>query len=91
MHIDNLERLMVEELKDLYDAEKQITKALPKMVKEAKSPELRKALQDHLQQTETQIQRLEQVFTELGVTDRKKTCGRVANGRGTLRARYAEG
>lgn len=74
MQIDNLERLMVEELKDLYDAEKQLTKALPKMVKEAKFPELRKALQDHLQQTETQVQRLEQVFKELGVTDRKKEC-----------------
>jgi ferritin-like metal-binding protein YciE len=52
----------VEELRDTYDAEKQLTKALPKLAKAASSPELRKAFESHLAETRAQIDRLEQVF-----------------------------
>jgi ferritin-like metal-binding protein YciE len=74
MEINNLEDLMVEELKDLYSAERQITQALPKMVEEAQSSELRQALETHLEQTREQVRRLEDVFDTLDVTDREKHC-----------------
>jgi ferritin-like metal-binding protein YciE len=74
MQIENLEQLMINELKDLYDAEKQITEALPKMASKAGNPSLRQAFEDHLVQTKDQVQRLEQVFEELGVSDRQKEC-----------------
>jgi ferritin-like metal-binding protein YciE len=66
MKIDSLETLMTEELKDIYDAEKQITKALPKMVKAAESEDLKRALQEHLEITRKQIERLNQVFELMG-------------------------
>lgn len=66
MKIDSLETLMTEELKDIYDAEKQITKALPKMVKAAESEDLKRALQEHLEITKKQIERLNQVFELMG-------------------------
>ncbi|RIH77008.1 hypothetical protein Mterra_03814 [Calidithermus terrae] len=62
----SLEHLYLEELRDLYDAEKQITKALPKMMEAASSPELQRAFQMHLEQTKKQIQRLEKVFEAMG-------------------------
>jgi ferritin-like metal-binding protein YciE len=65
---------MIEELKDLYDAEKQISKALPKMAAEAKSGELRDAFKEHLKQTEAQVRRLESVFQHLKVSDKHKEC-----------------
>jgi ferritin-like metal-binding protein YciE len=74
MTTDNLKQLMVEGLKDLYDAEKQISEALPKMAREAKAPALREAFEEHLTQTRSQIRRLEKVFQELNVSDRKKEC-----------------
>jgi len=64
----------MDQLKDLYHAENQITKALPKMAKAASTPDLRDAFQEHLQQTEQQIERLEQVFSILGVKARGKKC-----------------
>jgi ferritin-like metal-binding protein YciE len=70
----NLEDLFVEELKDIHDAEKRITKALPKMAKKATSEELKAALEEHLQQTEDQIGRLETIFQNLGKTPGRKTC-----------------
>ena len=70
----NLEEAFVEELKDLLHAERQITKALPRMAKKAENPELRKAFEDHLKQTEEQIARLEQVFELLGKPARAKKC-----------------
>jgi ferritin-like metal-binding protein YciE len=66
--------LLVEELKDLYSAENQLVKALPKMAKAATSDELRDAFQTHLQQTEVQIQRLEQIGKKLGESMKGKKC-----------------
>ena len=70
----NLEDAFLDELKDLLHAEKQITKALPRMAKKAENPELRKAFEEHLKVTEQQIERLEQVFELLGQTARAKKC-----------------
>jgi ferritin-like metal-binding protein YciE len=74
MEMQTLQDLYLEELKDLYSAEKQLTKALPKMAKAAKNPELRRAFENHLKQTENQITRLEQIFEELGESPRGKKC-----------------
>ena len=57
MKLENLEQLFLQELRDLYDAEDQITEALPKMIEAAHYPELKNALQEHLDVTRTQIQR----------------------------------
>jgi ferritin-like metal-binding protein YciE len=73
-NVDSLEELLQEELKDIYDAEKQLTKALPKMVKKATAGELKKAFQDHLGQTEEHVKRLEEVFEQLGMPARGKKC-----------------
>lgn len=74
MKIDSLETLLQEELKDIYDAEKRLVKAIPKMVKGASSEELRNALQEHLEVTKGQVQRLEEVFENLGMTAKGKPC-----------------
>ena len=74
MSVENLEQLFINELKDIYSAEKQITKALPKMAKAAQSEELRSAFQEHLEQTKEHIERLDQIFEKLGKTSRGKTC-----------------
>jgi ferritin-like metal-binding protein YciE len=74
MSLDSLEKLFLEELKDIYNAEKQITRALPRMAKAAESPELQQAFTKHLKETEGQIQRLERVFKELGQAPRGKKC-----------------
>jgi ferritin-like metal-binding protein YciE len=70
----NLEELFSETLKDIYFAEKQILRALPKMAKEAESPELKQAFETHRQQTEGHVERLNQVFEQLGRPARGKTC-----------------
>src|SRR5690349_10482309 len=72
--LQNLEDLYVHELKDIYSAEKQITKALPKMIKAASSDQLRSAFEEHLQQTEGQIQRLDQIFERLGESSSGPKC-----------------
>jgi len=69
-----LAELYVEELKDLYSAENQILKALPKMIKATKHRELKNAFETHLRQTETHVQRLEQIFSELDERPRGKKC-----------------
>jgi ferritin-like metal-binding protein YciE len=74
MSVDSIEKLFVEELKDLYSAENQITKALPKMVRAATSKDLKKALENHLRETEGQIQRLEKICGILGTSPRGKSC-----------------
>ena len=74
MKVDNLEQLMIEELKDLYDAEKQITDALPAMANEARTAQLRMAFEGHLTQTKEHVQRLEEIFQELSVSDTGKKC-----------------
>lgn len=74
MTIDTLEDLLSDELKDLYSAENQIVKALPKMAKTAKSQELRMAFEEHLEQTRNHVQRLEKACDELGIAPRGKKC-----------------
>jgi len=74
MKINSLETLLQEELKDIYDAEKQLTKALPKMSKAASSEELRTAFQEHLEVTRNQVARLEQIFGLLGQKAKGKAC-----------------
>ena len=68
----------VDEIRDIYDGERQITRALPKMIKKASSDELRTALETHLEETHGQIERLEQVFGELGEKVRGKKCHGIA-------------
>jgi ferritin-like metal-binding protein YciE len=70
----NLQELFLDELADVYHAEKQLTKALPKMIKAAQSDELREALEEHLDQTESQIERLDQVFASLDEKVKTKPC-----------------
>ncbi len=74
MELDTLKDLYVEELKDLYSAEKQLVKALPKMAKAANSPELRAAFKTHLRQTAEHAARLEKICSDLGVSPRGKKC-----------------
>ena len=69
-----LEDLYTDLLKDLYSAEKQLVKALPKLAKNAQSPDLQKAFQEHLKQTEGHVERIERIFTELGGSPRGKKC-----------------
>jgi ferritin-like metal-binding protein YciE len=73
----DLNDLFEDTLKDIYYAEKQITKALPKMAKAAQSPELKASFEKHLQETEGQIERLERVFELLGKTPKGKTCDAI--------------
>ena len=72
--LTTLDDLLLEQLKDLYNAEKQLTKALPKMAKAASNAELKKAFQTHLAQTEGHVERLEQVFESLGEKAKGKLC-----------------
>ncbi|HET6761086.1 MAG TPA: ferritin-like domain-containing protein [Gemmatimonadaceae bacterium] len=74
MQLDTLKDLYVEELKDLYNAEKQIVKALPKMIKATKHAELKAAFKTHLQQTGEHARRIELICKELGVSPRGKKC-----------------
>jgi len=74
MSLDSLEKLFLEELKDIYNAEKQLIRALPRMAKAAEAPQLEQAFTKHLRETEGQIQRLEQIFEELGQAARGKKC-----------------
>jgi len=74
MALATLHDLMVDNMKDLYNAEKQLLAALPKLAKTAKTGELREALEHHLRQTENHVLRLESAFHLLGVPARGKTC-----------------
>src|SRR5687768_3878493 len=74
MKIDNLQKLFVEELKDVYDAEHQILDALPKMTEAASSQELKRAFTQHRAETQGQVRRLEQVFRGFGKEPERKTC-----------------
>jgi len=69
-----LEDLYTDLLKDLYSAEKQLVKALPKMAKNAQSPDLQKAFQEHLRQTEGQVERIERIFSDIEGSPRGKKC-----------------
>jgi len=72
-----LEDLFEATLKDIYFAEKQILKALPKMAKAAQSPEARKAFEDHFVETEGHVDRLEQIFEMMELPARGKTCDAI--------------
>lgn len=74
MTLDHLQDLYLEELRDVYDAEKQLMKALPAMAKSASNPRLVKAFESHLKQTEEHVQRLETIFQELGQKAKGKPC-----------------
>ena len=72
--LKNLEDLFVDTLKDLYDAEHQIVKALPKMIDQAQSNELKQGFKDHLEMTRRQIDRLDQIFKEMKMPAEGKRC-----------------
>lgn len=71
---NELKELFIEELADILHAEKQLTKALPKLAKAAESDELREAFESHLEETETHISRIEQVFEMLEKPAKAKKC-----------------
>ena len=66
MEMNDLQDLLVDNLKDLYSAETQLVKALPKVAKKVDNDQLRSAIQQHLQETQGHVQRLEQIFDKLG-------------------------
>ncbi len=74
MKLETLRDLYIEQLEDLYDAEQQLTKALPKMAKTAHNAKLKSAFENHLRQTEGHVQRLEQAFGLLNMKAKAKTC-----------------
>jgi ferritin-like metal-binding protein YciE len=71
---EGLKKLYVEELKDLYSAENQLVKALPKMAKAASAEELRQGFEEHLEQTKGHVQRLEKIFESLDESPKGKKC-----------------
>jgi ferritin-like metal-binding protein YciE len=85
MRMESLRELLVEELKDLYSAENQILKALPKMIKKATSKELKVGFEQHLKETEGQVERLDKIFNKLDESPRGKKCkgmeGVIADGK----------
>lgn len=88
MENNSLKKLYVEELRDIYDAENQLVKALPEMAKAATSEELRSGFENHLEQTKEHVRRLEQVFNGLGEKAKGKKCkgmqGLVSEGKETI-------
>jgi ferritin-like metal-binding protein YciE len=70
----DLKELYIDELKDIYNAETQLVKALPKMAQAANSDELRNGFEEHLEQTREHVRRLEQIFSELGEKPKGKKC-----------------
>jgi ferritin-like metal-binding protein YciE len=74
MKLETMQELFVEQLRDLYDGEQQITKALPKLIDKAKHEDLKDALQEHLDVTHEQIRRLDQIFQMLGEESSGETC-----------------
>jgi len=76
--MEALQKLLTNELQDLYDAEQQLVKAIPKMIEAANSSELQEALKEHLSVTQKQVTRLEEVFSELGEKAQKKPCKGMA-------------
>jgi ferritin-like metal-binding protein YciE len=74
MKANSLRELLVEELKDLYDAENQLIKALPKMAEAASSEDLRAAIEEHLEKTQQQAERLKQVFSQLDESPKAQKC-----------------
>lgn len=73
-NVETMNDLFLDEIRDLYDAEKQLTKALPKMAKASSTPELKTAFEDHLQETQGHVDRLEEIFETLGEKATGKKC-----------------
>jgi ferritin-like metal-binding protein YciE len=88
--IESFEDLFVLEIEDLYDAEKQLTEALPKMADAANSTQLKQAFMSHLKETQNQVNRLEQVFQQIGREPKRETCkamkGLIAEGEQMMKA-----
>jgi len=88
MKIDTLNTLLIEELKDIYDFEKRLVRAIPKMAKAASSEELRSGLMEHLEVTRGHVERIEQIFELLAAPAKAKTCagmkGIIEEGEETL-------
>ncbi len=78
MKMNHLDDLYLDQLKDIYSAEKQIVQALPKMAKAATSEELKTAFQEHLEQSKTHMNRLEQIFAALSASPGSKKCEAMA-------------
>ncbi len=76
--LNNLADAFYDELQDMYSAEKQLTKAIPKMAKKATCEKLTKAFEDHLEQTKTHVQRVEKAFEDTGKAARAKKCEAMA-------------
>jgi ferritin-like metal-binding protein YciE len=74
LKLNTLQEVLIDHLRDLYDAEKNLVRALPKMAKAADSEDLADAFRDHLEQTKHHVERLEQVFEQLGEKPRAKAC-----------------
>src|SRR5208283_1750601 len=74
MKIETMEDLFLEQIEDLYDAEKRLVKALPKMAEASTSQSLRQAFESHLMETEGHVSRLESVFRSLGQDPKGQTC-----------------
>ncbi len=72
--MESLENMLLHELKDLYHAEKQLVKALPKVAKKASSPQLKRAIETHLEETEGQVERLERIFELLDEKPKAVRC-----------------
>jgi ferritin-like metal-binding protein YciE len=91
MRIETLRDLYVEQLRDMYSAETQLVEALPKMAKAATHPQLQSAFQQHLSETETQVQRLEQIFQALNQKPGGHTCkgmqGLITEGQEMIKAK----
>jgi len=91
--MEALQKLLTNELADLYDAENQMIKALPKMIDECSSTELQEALQEHLTVTQKQVTRLDQIFRDLGEKPSKKCkgmAGIIAEGEELLKEDFEE-
>jgi ferritin-like metal-binding protein YciE len=72
--MDSFDKLYIDQLKDIYNAEKQLVRTLPRIAKASTSPELRSAIEDHLEKTKTHVERLEEIFEEMGQRAAGKTC-----------------
>ena len=94
MQKDSLQQLYIDELKDLYSAETQMVKALPKLAKASSNAQLRHAFEEHLRQTSEQVSRLEQIFEMLGEKPNGKKClgmeGLVKEGAETMQEKYSD-
>jgi len=91
---ESLRELYIDELRDLYNAETQLVRALPRMAKACADDELRRSIEEHLRQTSGQVSRLEQIFEQLDEKPSGKKClgmeGLIKEGSETMREEYPE-